>query len=266
MFKSKCLLSTAIILALWLNVVSAAGLSIPSASVPGGYDRVTTSDGVTCESTIASSSYVQAGLMGVTEDSDYNRVTTPNYSANIENKDEVGAYVQVVIPFGGGKRERLNCNRLYNIEIDRLKAEIDKLKAEANLGDIWSQASEEQNKSAPKMITVDETRGTALFDSDDYSLNASFTYKFNDAVFTLLDNDQLKVKVIVHTDSGLPENEEAQLAEQRADSIAKYLESRGIDKSRIKVLARGNLYPIESSDTQEGRNANTRVEFIIEEL
>ncbi|MFY2506991.1 OmpA family protein [Vibrio pectenicida] len=263
MFKSKCLLSAAIIFTFWLNVVSAAGLSIPSASVPGGYDRVTTSDGVTCESTIASSSYVQAGLMGVTEDSDYN-LTTPKYSANIENKDEVGAYVQVVIPFGGGKRERLNCNRLYNIEIDRLKAEIDKLKAEANLGDIWSQASEE--KSLPKVITVDETRGTALFDSDGYSLNASFTYKFNDTVFMLLDNDQLKVKVIVHTDSGLPESEEAELAEQRADSIAKYLESRGVDKSRIRVLARGNLYPIESSDTQEGRNANTRVEFIIEEL
>ena len=138
-----------------------------------------------------------------------------------------------------------------------------KLKAEASLGDIWAQASEAQDKSIPEMITVDETRGTALFDADGYSLNSSFTHKFNDVVFTLLDNDQAKVKVIVHTDSGLPESEELDLAEQRADSIAKYLESRGIDKSRIKVLARGNLYPVESSDTQEGRNANTRVEFII---
>ena len=125
-------------------------------------------------------------------------VLPPQTIRNIENKDEVGAYVQVVIPFGGGKRERLNCNRLYNIEIDRLKAQIEKLKAEASLGDIWAQASEAQDKSIPEMITVDETRGTALFDADGYSLNSSFTHKFNDVVFTLLDNDQAKVKVIVH--------------------------------------------------------------------
>lgn len=72
--------------------VGATNLSIPSANIPGGYDRVTTTDGFTCESTIASNTYVQTGLIGTTQDSSY----SPNagrYISNLDDRDEIGAYV-----------------------------------------------------------------------------------------------------------------------------------------------------------------------------
>ncbi|WP_341660004.1 OmpA family protein [Vibrio sp.] len=70
--------------------------------------------------------------------------------------------------------------------------------------------------------------------------------------------------MIVHTDLSLSESEELEISEQRAESVAKYLVTSGIDRNQIILLARGNLYPVESSDSEEGRVANNRIEFLIE--
>ncbi len=55
----------------YVKYVNAESLSIPNATIPSGYDRITTSDGTTCESSIASDMYVQTGLMGVKVNKDY---------------------------------------------------------------------------------------------------------------------------------------------------------------------------------------------------
>ncbi|WP_341660006.1 hypothetical protein [Vibrio sp.] len=169
MYKSKSIFFAAIINFLSSHCM-ASGISIPGASIPGGYDRVTTIDGITCESTIAESSYIQTGLMGTTQSNDFNSGNFDHRSEKMDGRDEIGAYLQLVIPFGGGKRERLNCNRLYNLEIDRLKAQIEQLKVEATLGDIWAEANDD--KPLTQMVTVDERGGSALFGEDNYSLNS----------------------------------------------------------------------------------------------
>lgn len=53
------------------------------------------------------------------------------------------------------------------------------------------------------------------------------------------------------------------LSEQRALSVEKYLESKGLNMSRFKVTGLGIADPIAPNETVEGRSQNRRVEFAI---
>jgi len=54
-----------------------------------------------------------------------------------------------------------------------------------------------------------------------------------------------------------------ELSYDRAVSCRDYLISRSIEERRIKVIAEGELKPIQSNITEEGRTENRRVEFRI---
>ncbi|WP_394255991.1 OmpA family protein [Vibrio harveyi] len=265
MHTSKSLLSSILVYVLQVSCSNAASLSIPGASIPGGYDRVTTMDGISCESTIASNTYLQAGIMGVVQGNDYQNDTksnSPYYTkSHLEDRNEIGAYIQVVLPLSMGDRERINCNRLYNLEINRLKSEIDKMEAISDLNDIWL----EDASVSREVITIDETRYT-MFKDGDNSISLAYAHKLDEIIDKLKIFSDSVVTIISHVDSQGNESKEIDISRERAEVVEDYFESNGIGKSRIKVLARGSLYPLEPNDTQGGRNANRRIEFIIEPM
>lgn len=53
------------------------------------------------------------------------------------------------------------------------------------------------------------------------------------------------------------------LSQQRANSVEKYIESKGLNMSRFKMVGMGIADPIATNDTPEGRSQNRRVEFAI---
>jgi hypothetical protein len=94
---------------------------LPSPPVgPGGEDAITTSEGVRCSQSINSSGgYLDFGVAG----GDLSTYTTPGVSAG---QSAIG-YARVIIPIGPAPK-RLDCARLYDLEIARLRAEIEMLK------------------------------------------------------------------------------------------------------------------------------------------
>lgn len=102
--------------------MAADGLLLPPPPVgPGGEDSITTTDGVRCSQSINSSGgYLDLGVAGG-DLSNY-------YSSNSQfgSPSAIG-YARLIIPLGK-RPTRLDCSRLYELEIDRLKAEIESLK------------------------------------------------------------------------------------------------------------------------------------------
>jgi len=71
------------------------------------------------------------------------------------------------------------------------------------------------------------------------------------------------IQIYGYTDStGTPEYN-LTLSQQRANSVEKYLESKGLNMSRFKMVGMGIADPIATNDTPEGRSQNRRVEFAI---
>ena len=68
------------------------------------------------------------------------------------------------------------------------------------------------------------------------------------------------IDIIGHTDSTGPEDYNQGLSERRAQTVADYIISEGIDASIIDVSGEGESNPIASNATREGRAENRRVD------
>lgn len=80
---------------------------------------------------------------------------------------------------------------------------------------------------------------------------------------TLNEYHETMVEVAGHTDSTGSAEYNQKLSERRANSVAAYLGSRGVDPKRLIVVGDGEKDPIASNATAEGRQQNRRVEITI---
>lgn len=74
------------------------------------------------------------------------------------------------------------------------------------------------------------------------------------------------VRIEGHTDSQGDDAYNLDLSQRRADAVKRYLEERGVDGSRLESKGFGEINPIATNDTSEGRSQNRRVEFVIVEV
>lgn len=85
-----------------------------------------------------------------------------------------------------------------------------------------------------------------------------------DAVTLLKVNDAvLEVRVEGHTDSIGSDAYNMTLSQKRAQAVVNYLVERGVDGSSLVPVGMGEGYPVASNDTEEGRAANRRVDFVV---
>jgi chemotaxis protein MotB len=71
------------------------------------------------------------------------------------------------------------------------------------------------------------------------------------------------VRISGHTDNTGREAHNLALSKQRADVVAEYLVSNGIDINRVETSGLGSAKPIEVNTSDEGRRKNRRVELLI---
>lgn len=113
---------------------SSLNLAIPQSPQSYQSDRIR-ADNIECQMAIGSSTNVEFGVVGILNQNDpYSNYNSsgmnidPNYASSNLVKD-VGVYAKITIPIGAPK-ERLNCNTLYQLELEKKRLEVQKLKAE----------------------------------------------------------------------------------------------------------------------------------------
>ncbi len=85
-----------------------------------------------------------------------------------------------------------------------------------------------------------------------------------DGLASMMQQDpNMKIQVVGHTDNQGDSRLNKKLSLQRAFNVREYLISQGIDGKRIKFNGVGGESPIAPNDTEENRQKNRRVEFII---
>ncbi|MCL5990585.1 MAG: OmpA family protein [Bacteroidetes bacterium] len=101
------------------------------------------------------------------------------------------------------------------------------------------------------------------FDFDSASLKQESFWELNRVIDFLKDAPNCKIQINGHTDSIGTKEYDQLLSERRAKSVKNYLVSNGITESRIITKGYGEKKPIASNETEEGRERNRRVEFIL---
>lgn len=103
----------------------------------------------------------------------------------------------------------------------------------------------------------------ASFDVDSAQLSTEFLPAYQKIADVLKRYPKTVVWVVGHTDSTGSEAYNQRLSERRANSVASYLNARGVDAQRLKSEGRGENEPIASNQTEEGRRMNRRVDIVI---
>jgi outer membrane protein OmpA-like peptidoglycan-associated protein len=70
--------------------------------------------------------------------------------------------------------------------------------------------------------------------------------------------------VVGHTDNVGSDSYNQKLSEQRALSVARYLEGKRVHSMRLATSGKGESQPLASNNSESGRQANRRVEIYVE--
>lgn len=80
----------------------------------------------------------------------------------------------------------------------------------------------------------------------------------------MLGHPEVRVRVEGHTDNVGSTAKNQVLSLERAEAVRSFLNTRGVDSSRVDVLGLGDTMPVTDNNTEEGRSSNRRVEVVIE--
>lgn len=105
---------------------SSLNLALPSA--PGNYQSDSFRAGeLDCSNAIGSATTLEFGVTGIISKGEYDAL---NNSFNDTRAGDVGVYSRIVIPLGKRVKNRIDCNRLYELELRKKQLEVQKLEAE----------------------------------------------------------------------------------------------------------------------------------------
>jgi hypothetical protein len=105
---------------------SSMSFSIPSISSVSGNDSIRAGD-LDCKNAIGGSTNFEIGMTGV-----INNAVMPIIGKKDPNNPQlkdIGLYARLIIPLDAPK-ERINCNTLYQLELQRRRLEVQRLKQE----------------------------------------------------------------------------------------------------------------------------------------
>ena len=104
-------------------------LSLPGSSSSNGTDSVSM-DQMKCANSISGGTLFEVGITGV-----INNAIAPligKQDPNNPQSKDVGLYARIIIPLDG-PAERINCNSLYQLMLQKQRLEMTKLRQEINL-------------------------------------------------------------------------------------------------------------------------------------
>lgn len=101
------------------------------------------------------------------------------------------------------------------------------------------------------------------FDTNRYDIKPEFRTTLDQVAGTLAEYDKTFIDIYGHTDSTGSDAINNPLSENRARSVAGYLETKGVNPARIGTRGFGSTQPVADNGTDAGRAANRRVEIRI---
>ena len=119
------------------------GLIIPTTpSNVSGSDEVRARDGSTCHQGTHQGTTFDTGISGGRTNNDLNSIgqnINNSSQSGMQNNsqsgtiaNDIGLYARVIIPLGNDDIPRVDCTRLYDLEIQRMELELEKLKKSGN--------------------------------------------------------------------------------------------------------------------------------------
>ena len=169
---------------------------------------------------------------------------------------------QKAMEFAKGEDAKLQKELMAHEEADKAQdAAIKQLESKVMaLEEGLAMVAEEVAAAPTLLVTINFASGGTSVSSDGKQM-------LDGIVEQLMEASDAKIKVVGHAD-GMPVlrgsyRSNWDLSQARANSAAKYLQSKGIDAGRIEAVGKAHTDPVAPQNTAAGRAMNRRVEVIL---
>lgn len=105
---------------------SSLNLSLPGGSGNFQSDKFRAGE-LDCSNAIGSATNLEVGVTGIIDKGRYDAL---NNAYNDARTGDVGVYARITIPLGKRAKSRIDCNRLYELELLKKQLEVQKLQKE----------------------------------------------------------------------------------------------------------------------------------------
>ncbi len=139
----------------------------------------------------------------------------------------------------------------------KLQTEIEQLKK------VEEVKEQEVEREIKKRLTKEFSLLHVEFKINSAELTDESKKRLDEVVDVINEYKGYSYKIIGHTDNQGSEEFNIKLSKNRAESVKRYLVSKGIDENILSSEGLGSSQPITSSNTKEGREKNRRVVFEI---
>lgn len=146
-------------------------------------------------------------------------------------------------------------------EADNAKAQTEAEKAKSDA--LQAQLTALQAKKTDRGMVL--TLGDVLFSTGRADLKAGSVANLDRLVTFLGQAPDRTVRIEGHTDNRGGQDMNQALSQKRADSVSLYLTGRGVASNRVTAVGEGYNSPVADNNTDAGRQANRRVEVIIQD-
>ncbi|MEL6865631.1 MAG: OmpA family protein, partial [Bacteroidota bacterium] len=137
-----------------------------------------------------------------------------------------------------------------------LDPEINERRAEFN--DLFNKAIASENE-ADKVLRL----SNVTFETGSAKLSGFSIYELDNLVLLMKDQQNLTIELAGHTDNVGDAEANELLSQQRADVVRDYLLGNGVEENRLVAVGYGQRNPVDTNDTDAGRENNRRTEFKI---
>ena len=134
----------------------------------------------------------------------------------------------------------------------RLKQKQDSIITQANAGHV-----------SHEPLVLEKATLHFNFEFNSTTLDENATEYLDGLAKALIDNPELKIKLIGHTDNVGSEKFNLKLSTHRAQTLKDYLVEKGVNGTRISAEGKGMSEPLNGNQTEEDRAKNRRVELTI---
>jgi outer membrane protein OmpA-like peptidoglycan-associated protein len=144
--------------------------------------------------------------------------------------------------------------------MDSQKKDLEKsLKKERDAGAI------SVTKLPGDVVKVVMTNQTA-FDTNSADIKPGFYTTMDKLSDIVIRYGKTALTVVGHTDSKGSEHYNLDLSQRRAQSVVDYFKSKDVNPARLTAVGKGESEPVAGNDNEVGRQANRRVEILVEPI
>lgn len=145
--------------------------------------------------------------------------------------------------------------------LQQQKQQLEEARIAAEQAQAQLRESEAVREDAGRMVI---SLSGVLFQAGGAQLNELAQKRLDTVVQALRAYPDRSIVVEGYTDAQGSEDSNQLLSQRRADAVREYLERRGIESERLRSVGKGEVNPVASNETAEGRANNRRVEIVVD--